>query len=157
MDAYLALRDDEDARTVRERLRRGDLGLGLWRGDRLVGAAWARFDRVWVSELGRSLRVGPEEAYGYAAFIAPGHRGRGAASALYVLVLRRLQSLGYRRVLSYVDSGNLAGRAPLWRLGFDFVGRIRWFHVGRVGFELMSWRDGRRRVRVHVRAPDAHE
>jgi ribosomal protein S18 acetylase RimI-like enzyme len=152
MDAYLALRPDEDAPTARKRLRRGDLGLALWSGDRVVGAVWARFDRVWISELGRSLRVEPEDAYGYAAFVAPGHRRGGAATALYLLTLQRLRSLGYRRALSYVAHDNLAGRAPLWRLGFEYVGSVRWFHVGRVGLELLTGWGERRRVRVHVRS-----
>lgn len=155
--AYLALRPDEDAPTVRERLRRGDLGLALWSGDRIVGAVWTRFDRVWISELGRSLRVEPHDAYGYAAYVAPGHRRGGAATVLYLLTLRRLKNLGYRRALSYVAHDNLAGRAPLWRLGFEYVGRIRWFHVGRFGIELLTRSGERRRVRVHVRAARPQE
>jgi ribosomal protein S18 acetylase RimI-like enzyme len=151
IDAYLALRRDEEARAVRQRLQRGDLCLSSWSGDRIVAAVWVRFDRIWVSELGRSLFVRPGEAYGYAAFVDPAERRRGAAHALYLLTLRRLQSLGYRRALSYVDRENLAGRAPLWRLGFEYVGRIRWFHVGRFGLELLTRRGERRRVRVHLR------
>ena len=151
------LRPDESARIVRERLRRGDLCLASWSGNQIVGAVWVRFDRIWVSELGRSLLVRPEEAYGYAAFIEPGQRGRGAASALYLRTLRRLKSLGYRRALSYVARENLAGHAPLWWLGFEYVGRIRWFHVGRFGLELMTRRDERPRLRVHVRAPRSQE
>jgi GNAT superfamily N-acetyltransferase len=151
VDAYLMLRPDESARIVRERLRRGDLCLASWSGKQIVGAVWVRFDRIWVSELGRSLHMRPEEAYGYAAFIEPGHRGGGAARALYLRMLRRLKSLGYRRALSYVARENLAGRAPLWRLGFEYVGRIRWFHVGRFGLELLTRGDERPRLRVHVR------
>ena len=157
IDTYLVLRPDESARIARERLRRGDLCLASWSSNRIVGAVWVRFDRIWVSELGRSLLLRPEEAYGYAAFIEPGHRRGGAATALYLRMLGRLKSLGYRRALSYVARENLAGRAPLWRLGFEYVGRIRWFHVGRFGLELLTREDERPRLRVYVRPARSQE
>jgi ribosomal protein S18 acetylase RimI-like enzyme len=157
IDAYLALRPDEDADTVHAQLRRGDLCVASWSGDRMVGAVWVRFDRIWVSELARTLAVRPGEAYGYNAFIQPEHRRHGAAKNLYVTTMRRLESLGYRRVLVYVDAQNVAGRAPLWRLGFEHFGRIRWFHLGRLGLELLSRRDERTRLRIHVRAARPQE
>lgn len=157
VDAYVALRRDEHASTVRRRLRRGDLCMASWSGGRIVGAVWARFDRMWVSELGRSMSLEPGEVYGYASFIEPAHRRRRAASVLYLMTMQHLKGEGHRRVLGYVDKQNLAGRAPLWKLGFQYVGRVRWLHAGRFGVELKSEGEGRPRLRAHVRSPRVHE
>jgi GNAT superfamily N-acetyltransferase len=154
--AYLALRPDEDPADVRERLRRGDLGLGSWSGGEMIGGAWVRFDRVWVSELGRTLRLLPGEAYGYASFTDPRYRLRGAAAMLYEATLRRLHDLGHRRVLAYVVAGNEAGHASLRKLHFERAGQIRWLHLDRFGVAVES-RGGRRRVRVHVRPRNGGE
>ena len=157
VDSYLALRRDEDPGAVYARLRRGDLCLASWSGERMVGGVWVRFDRMWVSELGRSFPLHAGDAYGYASFIDPEHRRRGAASVLYEAAMRHVEGLGYRRMVVYVLRENVPGRAALHKLKFVPIGRVRWFHLGRYGVEL-SARDGTRpRLQVHLRPRDARE
>jgi len=155
--SYMALRRDEDAGAVHARLRRGDLCFASWSGERMVGDVWVRFDRMWVSEFGKSFPLHAGEAYGYASFIDPEHRRRGAASVLYEAAMRHVEGLGYRRMVVYVLRANVPGRAALHKLRFVPIGRVRWFHVGRFGLELNA-RDGTRpRLQVHVRPRDARE
>jgi GNAT superfamily N-acetyltransferase len=122
-----------------------------------VGALWVRFDRMWVSELGRSMSLRPGEAYGYASFTDPAHRGRGAATVLTQATMQYLKSEGYRRALGYVLRENAAGRAALRKLSFDSIGRVRWFHIGRFGLELTSEEGTRPRLRFRARPRDARE
>jgi GNAT superfamily N-acetyltransferase len=157
VDSYVAFRRDEDAGAIQARLRRGDLGFASWSEERMVGDVWVRFDRMWVSELGRSFPLHAGDAYGYASFIDPEHRRRGAAGVLYEAAMRHVEGLGYRRMVVYVLRENVPGRAALHKLRFVPIGRVRWFHVGRYGLEL-SARDGTRPgLRVHVRSRDARE
>jgi RimJ/RimL family protein N-acetyltransferase len=151
--AYVALRAGEDAASVQARLDRGDLCFTTWEEGRLVGGVWVRFDRMWVSELDRFLPLREGDAYGYDSFTDPAHRGRGAATARAEALIRHLQDRGYRRLVAYVAAGNMAGRAAVERLGFEDVGRIRRFHVGRFGLELQ--RGSRARASRGYGRPDA--
>jgi GNAT superfamily N-acetyltransferase len=157
VDTYLELRPDEAAINVRTRLARGDVSLVSWSGAAMIGGVWARFDKMWVSELGTSLPLEPGEAYGYASFTDPQHRARGSASVLYVATLRHLLDMGYRRVLAYVLAGNEPGRAALEKVMFVPIGRMRWFHVGRYGVVVLSREGERSRVGPHFRSRRAAE
>jgi GNAT superfamily N-acetyltransferase len=157
VDSYVTLRRDEDAAAVHARLRRGDLCFASWSGERVVGGVWVRFDRMWVSEFGRSFPLLAGDAYGYASFIDPGQRRRGAASVLYEAAMRHLEGLGYRRVVVYVLRQNVPGRAALHKLRFVPIGRVRWLHLGRYGLELSAGDVARPRFHVHVRPRRACE
>ncbi len=133
LDAYRDLRPSDDSDSARARLERGHVCFVSWLGDRIVGCAWIRFDRMWVSEIGESIPLLSGEAYGYDSYTHPEHRGRGMADVRSEAILRHVKTLGYRRLVAYVGGGNVAGHAALAKLGFAVVGRIRWLHVGRYG------------------------
>jgi GNAT superfamily N-acetyltransferase len=154
---YLDLRRDENRPAVQARLRRGDLCLSSWSDGRLIGAVWVRFDRMWISEIASSMPLRPGDAYGYASFTEPAYRRRGAATVLSRATLEHLKTAGYRRALGYVMRDNAAGRAALRTLGFDVVGRVRWFHLGRMGLEVTQAAGARTRLRAHVRPRGARE
>jgi RimJ/RimL family protein N-acetyltransferase len=157
LEAYLALRDDEDYATVNARLRRGDLCFASWSGDQLVGGAWVRFDRIWISELGKGLSLTPREVFGYASFTNRHYRRQGAATVRAEATIHHLQGLGYQRIVAYVLRENLASRRSLDKLGFEPEGRIRWFHLGRIGIERSTGTGSTTCVRIHVRPRNPHE
>lgn len=155
--AYVALRADEDAGEVLARLGQGDVCFVSWAGERIVGCAWVRSDCMWVSEIGKSFPLQAGEVYGYDSYTDPGHRGRGAASVRAQELLRYVKSLGFRRLVAYVMSENIAGRAALDTLGFACGGSTRWLHVGDYGLELTSGQARRPRLGVHIRPRSPHE
>jgi RimJ/RimL family protein N-acetyltransferase len=148
---YVALRPEEEAVEVLARLRDGHVCCATWDGERIVGCAWVRFDRMWVSEISKSISLRSGEVYGYDSYTDPEYRERGAASMRAAALIRHVTRLGYRQLVAYVMRENTAGRAAIETLGFVRSGRIRWLHVGRFGIEVRTGRAIPPRVGVHVR------
>jgi len=73
---------DLRTRAVSQAHARGDLCVGAFHNEMLVGYCWLAFsplphlDGVWV-------RFAPSTAWLYKSFVRPSHRGRGIAPALY--------------------------------------------------------------------------
>lgn len=86
---------------IRDRLSRGSVAFGAFRGDSLVAIMWANLK--WFQGLGDSPPVrdlARDEAYMYGAFTVQEHRGRGIIPAMRTPFRRHLWAAGIRKCYS---------------------------------------------------------
>ena len=100
-DAALDLR----AEMVRQAYIRGDVCVGAFKNNQLVGYSWLAFapvphlDGVWV-------RFADSVAWTYKSLVRPAYRGRGIAAALYVFADAACTERGRRHSIICVESHN---------------------------------------------------
>jgi GNAT superfamily N-acetyltransferase len=124
----------------------GKLCYGLRDGDKLVANSWCDLDEVNFAPVQR--RLGPDEAYLFAAYTDPTYRGRDLAPKLRHACYAQLRALGRRRIVSYSEPFNLASRRFKQKLGAVEVGSC--VHVDVFGlwsrtFALTRRRDPKKR------------
>ncbi len=129
--AVVALRPSLDADAVRPRLDAGDYGIGVWHGDRLISAAWFSTAEAWIPELGRRLRLGPGQVYGYDSFTAPDWRGRGVYGYRSSVAAQVLTVAGLRHSLGFVIAHNRPSLRAAAKAGFRPFGMIGYVRIGR--------------------------
>jgi ribosomal protein S18 acetylase RimI-like enzyme len=89
-----------------------------------VGCAWIATGAFSETDLGLHFELAPDEAWLYAAAVAPEHRNRGVYRQLLEFVVAELRAAGMRRVLLGVTVGNEPSRRAHARQGAIEVGRI---------------------------------
>ena len=122
---------DVDAQKVQASLGRGELCVGALDASTLVGYAWFACQpaphtaALWM-EFDRRL------VYVYRAFVAPGYRGRGIASALYRQVDPLFLARGRTAALLCIAFGNHASLAAAQRSGARVAGYCAYVQAGRL-------------------------
>jgi hypothetical protein len=111
-----------------ERLSAGDRLVVCGSRGRVVFYAWVMFDQM---DLGcrNYAPLPPGCAYTYKLFTVADYRGRGICPAYYRWIRAELRSLGYSRLLAWVEAGNRASIRAHTRAGFRQVGCIWHFRI----------------------------
>lgn len=127
LGAYAALRGPAAAGVASRRFAAGDVCVGVWEGDELLGVNWLAGGEPWAEYLGTRVPLWPDEIYAFDLFVAPRVRGRGIGSALVRAVVA--EAGPGRRVVVGVMPEN-AGALRLFRRGFEPAGRLRVVRLG---------------------------
>lgn len=109
-------------RIVAERLEEGHVCFLGWSGGKPVHVRWIFNKSVFLPYLGRSIALGPGEAYSDESFTRPEFRRRGLTHQAFQILMRRLPGLGYRRLIALVVPWNEATRKILETNGIRRVG-----------------------------------
>ena len=112
---------------IDRRLARGHSVAVAFLDGRPVGYAWAAFDDSPVPELRSLVRIADDEFLSYDAFVLPEMRGRRVMHAVDNAQIELARSLGRRRQILYVRTGN---RASLRSVAA--AGKQRAFSVRRI-------------------------
>jgi RimJ/RimL family protein N-acetyltransferase len=134
-------------REAERRIREGQAVAVVRQGGDVVAYCWLTRAPEWVAEIGRRVVPGPDEVYLYDAFTVPEWRGRRLFPAMLGALVAYARTLGKRRALIFVLSGNRASRRAIERGGFELflaVSRLRL-----VGFRML-WFRGPRAARQRV-------
>jgi hypothetical protein len=146
LDAYRALRPDQDAAEVHRRLEAGHWCVAVWLDEQIIGALWLAGGRARIEYLGRDLELGPDEVYAYDGYTSPVFRGSGASPLRTAWSIRHASGLGYRRLLATFLPENQPA-LPLWnRVGYRRLGVIGYVKLG-------PWRRDFLRIRTGGRPP----
>jgi ribosomal protein S18 acetylase RimI-like enzyme len=89
-----------------------------------VGCAWIATGSFSETDLELHFELAPDEAWLYAAAVAPAHRNRGVYRQLLEFLIADLRAAGVRRLLLGITVGNEPSRRAHARLGAIEVGRI---------------------------------
>ncbi len=116
--------------TTRRRLESGDACIAGWVDDDIVTAGWYSFGTAWVDDVGRGLRLRPDEVFGYDLYTAEAHRGQGVASQRGRWAAAHLRAEGYRTLVAGISPQNLPVRGPTQKLGYDTLGRAGFVRLG---------------------------
>jgi hypothetical protein len=144
LDAYHALRPDQDAAEVRRRLEAGQWCAAVWLDEEIVGALWLAGGRVRIEYLGRDLELGPDEVYVYDGYTSPAFRGARASPLRTAWSIRHASGLGFRRLLATFLPENQPA-LPLWnRVGYRRLGVIGYVKLGPWRLEFLRIRPGGR-------------
>ncbi|HEX6201942.1 MAG TPA: hypothetical protein VF100_02995 [Thermoanaerobaculia bacterium] len=155
--AYLDLRPQSDAATLRRRLAAGERCFVARRNGRIEHATWVAVDLARIEYLGRTLPLAPGDAYAGEAFTRPAARGAALSVAVADAMAARLGGEGLRRLLGVVMPENRAGVVSSWRWGYRPIGVMRTLRLGPwrlfLGGFAPSPRQARRLARTVWREP----
>jgi len=128
LDDYLVFRPGTTRREIASRLRSGDICFVARHQGRVVAAAWAAVQSVWVPFLGCRIDVTADEGHIYDKFTLPAFRGHGIANAVRTHHLRHMQRAGLRRATGAVLPENVSSLRDDSKGGFrvcGVLGRIK--------------------------------
>ena len=114
---------------VNAALARGDVTIGAFKDDRLVGYSWRALRGPVPHSAGWEVIWNPGLVYRYKAFTLQEHRGLHINEALDKLVDRHLGEHGHPMGLSFVDVTNLPSLRSLARKGrqrIGYAGHFEW-------------------------------
>jgi len=106
---------------IRTALANGDLVVGAFEGDRMVGFLWRSAiaaplcEDLWV-------RIGPRRHYAYKSFVRPSHRGMGIHIALARLADKHSVEKGCTGEIGFVNIANVASLGAAKSLGRRRIG-----------------------------------
>jgi GNAT superfamily N-acetyltransferase len=116
---------------VRSALARGDLCLGAFHGERLVGYQWIGLGST-PHVAGLWVQVKPDDCYIYKKFVRPAYRGQRIAGQLNVHANQIAARHGRTRIIHLIDLANLPSWQVAKRIGSStvgYAGYIAWFTV----------------------------
>jgi hypothetical protein len=145
---------DMPPRFVEEALGRGDLGVGVFEGERLISYLFRAFAATPAGE-GVWIRFEPPYRYGYRGFTLPEHRGEHLQDALAYYTDRLCIERGRTHGLSLIETHNFPSLAADRRRGNVPVGHAACFRIGPRWFIWNSPGARRHRIRL-VRAAGVH-
>jgi len=139
---------DLPERFLREAAVRGDACYGIRHGDVLAAYGWyARGPTPVSDEL--TLHFSRDYVYMYKGFTDPHHRGHRLHAIGMTRALAHYRNLGYRGIVSYVESTNFDSLKSCFRMGYTVFGSVymvkifgRWLAFSSPG----CWRFGFRVV-----------
>jgi hypothetical protein len=132
---------------------RGDIGVGVFEGGRLIAYLWRAFVPTAVSR-DLWIRFGPPHRYGYKGFTLPEHRGQHLQDALAYATDRLCVERGRTHAADFVETHNFPSLASDRRRGNVRSGYAASFRLFGRRFVWNS-RGARRRGVLLVRAGDA--
>jgi GNAT superfamily N-acetyltransferase len=106
---------------IRTALANGDLVVGAFEGDRVVGFLWRSiiavpfYEDLWI-------RTGPGHHFAYKSFVRPSHRGMGIHIALARLADKHSVEKGCTGEVGYVNIANVASLGAAKSLGRRRIG-----------------------------------
>jgi GNAT superfamily N-acetyltransferase len=127
------------------RLEEGDVCVAAWLDGEIVSTAWYAFESVRVDEIGRLIRLAPDEAYVYDSYTTESLRGLSIASLRGRWAFAHFRELGFRRTVGWVSPENLPAFGPARKLGYDTLGRAGYFCLGPWRREFVKPAGGKRR------------
>ena len=146
VDAYARSRSRSvESVPALRRLEEGHVCVAAWLDGEIVSTAWYAFDSVRVDEIGRVLRLAPDEAYVYDSHTTESLRGLGIASLRGRWAIAHFRELGFRRTVGWVSPENLPAFGPARKLGYDTLGRAGYFRLGPWRREFVEPAGGKRR------------
>jgi FemAB-related protein (PEP-CTERM system-associated) len=113
------------AAEIRRRFARGDRCFVRREGGAVAHYEWISFDRIRLDSIGRTLPLGPREAYIYNVRTQRPFRGRGLFTAALDTLSSRLQKEGVRRLWIATEAGNVASQRAILAAGFRLAHDIR--------------------------------
>jgi hypothetical protein len=130
---------------TQRRLEKGDACIAAWRDGEIVSAAWYSFGTAWIDDIGRALRLGSGEVFGYDLYTAESQRGLGVASERGRWAAAYFRAEGYRRVVAGLSPQNLPVQGPAQKLGYDTLGRAGFLRLGPFRRDFVRPEGGARR------------
>ena len=113
------------AAEIRRRFARGDRCFVRREGGAVAHYEWISFDRIRLDSIGRTLPLGPREAYIYNVRTQRPFRGRGLFTATLDALSSCLQREGIRRLYIATEAGNVASQRVILAAGFRLAHDIR--------------------------------
>lgn len=113
------------AAELRRRFARGDRCFVTREGGAIAHYEWISFDRIRLDSIGRTLPLGPREAYIYNVRTQRPFRGRGLFAATLHALSSRLQKESVRRLWIATEAGNAASQRAIFAAGFRLAHDIR--------------------------------
>lgn len=112
----------QDVETVRNRFRRGDIGVGAFDAGKLVAYTWCNLEHFGgVGQKSPRRLLAGDEAYLYDAYTLPDYRGQALVPHLRTELYRLLQAEGRSRVYSVSLFFNRSARRFKAKLGASTV------------------------------------
>jgi hypothetical protein len=147
-----------------EALARGDRCFGIIDNDRLVCYCWYAADAAPVFD---DIQVAVDRPfiYGYNAFTAPTHRGRGLHILGISAAARELRPEGFTSIAAYIEADNVAPLMSAQKMGERFIGyvflyrafgKFHWFATPgcrSIGFRVSRHRGGGSRTPARFSRP----
>ena len=129
--AYRRFRPDQDPDVVPLRLRQGHQCFAVWQDARIVHAAWAAINRVYIPYLRRHIILAPGiDVFVYDSFTLLSHRHHGLAHARAFRILQHYRQAGYRRAMALIAVENKAALGPSLGSGYRPQGMYRCLRFG---------------------------
>ena len=113
------------AAAIRRRFARGDRCFVTREGGAIAHYEWISFDRIRLDSIGRTLPLGPREAYIYNVRTQRSLRGGGIFKAALDALSSQLQQEGIRRLWIAAEAGNAASQHAILAAGFRLAHDIR--------------------------------
>ena len=114
-----------------ERLRTSN-GYVFYEGEKVGGWLWVTSNprpREGMTPMLFEVRPKPGHAYLFDGFVAPHARGHGGIHILYTFIFQDLRERDFRRVFFTCSNQNHNMHRLGRRLGFEFVGKIRYRRI----------------------------
>ena len=140
VEGYLLLRPEADRKEVERRLASGHYGFVVLDDGAIVHACWAVTGEAHIEYLGLDVVLAAEAVYVYEVFTSPPYRGRGISSERSFEMERYLGGKGHRRLVAAVGPENWAATRSNAKAGYDAVGSIGYWGLGRFRYRFCGWR-----------------
>jgi hypothetical protein len=114
---------DLSERFLREAAARGDACYGIRQGAALAAYGWYARGPTPVSD-DLSLHFSRDYVYMYKGFTDPRHRGLRLHAIGMTRALAHYRNLGYRGIVSYVESTNFDSLKSCFRMGYAVFGSV---------------------------------
>lgn len=146
LQAYARLRDEPAGSMPGSgRLGRGDVCVAAWLDGEIVAIVWIAFENGRLDEVGREVRLAPDEVYLYDSYTAERVRERGVASARALWTAAYLREAGYRRAIGWISPQNRPAFGPARKAGYEIVGTVGFIRVGPLRWDFVQPVGARRR------------
>jgi len=110
-----------EATSSQQRLREGGMVCVAVRENRIASYCWVAFEKAHIGEIGRDIRIRPDEVYLYDAFTLSAFRGRGLYPTILSSILRHVQERRkFQRAMIFTLLSNQASIRGIERCGFHF-------------------------------------
>jgi len=115
---------------VEAALAKGDRCYGVLHGDTLAAYGWYAHNATPVGLDDLVVRFHPDHVYMYKGFTHEEHRGKRLHAVGMAKAMRHFQDAGYRGLVSYVESVNLASLKSCYRMGYQSFGSVYLLKLG---------------------------
>ena len=140
VDGYLLLRPEAARKEVERRLASGHYGFVALDDGAIVHACWAVTSEAHIEYLDLDVVLAAGAVYVYEVFTSPPYRGRGISSLRSLEMERYLRGKGHRRLVAAVGPENWAATRSKTKAGYDAVGSIGYWRLGRFRYRFCRCR-----------------
>jgi hypothetical protein len=111
-------------RFVEEALSRGDRCFAICDGTVLAAYGWYSSAPTRIDPPDLQLRFSDKYVYMYKGFTHPRHRGKRLHAMGMTIALQHFLSMGFRGLVSYVESNNFDSLKSVFRMGYFHFGSV---------------------------------